>query len=156
MPDHPLQLVINDMASALGIAELKLDSLGTCSVVHDKEFTISVIAPPLHDFVYIAAPIGTLSPGNSETHIRLALALNYMLLETGGAAIGLNENDEQLILTARYRAETMTGQQLATHLHDLAVSAVHIREKFSTEISADTAIAPDQRLNDLNSDFIFG
>jgi len=131
--------VFNEACGILGLLPPQIEQSESADLDLGRDFLVSVIALRAMDFIYIVAPICLLDNLNTRAFYRRALEANYMLSETSGATLGIDEHSHQMVLCARFRLQTLTGAMLADELLRLAAVAERLRNDLPSVMTEDAS-----------------
>lgn len=123
-----LQPGLNRLASLIGVDQLELDEGGMCNLEYQGQINLSLIVPPGSGALYLSAAIGPVPPGDRTAFFERLLKLNFLLLDTNGAALALDDDAREAHLCyaldlAHFSEEAfpqLVGRMLETaqRLHD--------------------------------------
>ena len=110
------------------------DSSRVCSFIYNKDFPVSVEAPPYCDDLFIVIELSETGRGEiRRKRLETAMKLNAYGLETRGGIIGWDTIGERIILSYRVTAEQTTGQLLDNIIANLLEVAEQLKPELAME-----------------------
>lgn len=86
------------LGALLGDETLALDEAGMCSLSHQDGFVTMLIAEPESGMLLLSAQLLELPPSGREALLAKLLRLNFLGMETGGAALAIDEDERHVYL----------------------------------------------------------
>ncbi|MDR1613131.1 MAG: type III secretion system chaperone [Planctomycetota bacterium] len=97
-----LSALIGQLGVALGLDSLELEDGRQCSLVFNDARRVTIDYSPENREVIFSGVIGPASRYQSEAGCRRLLSMSLLGVETGGAAFGLAEDTDELLLWKRF------------------------------------------------------
>ncbi len=90
---------LQKLAELIGLSSLEFDDSGMCMLQWKDDLILSLIAPRGSGAVYFSAGLGPVPPGDREAFFERLLRMNFLLLDTNGAALSLDDESREVHLT---------------------------------------------------------
>lgn len=86
------------LASHFEIANLEPDEDGLLQLDYDERVTVTALSPPESDALYLTASLMEMPSPTSQAFLERLLKMNFLLLDTRGAALSLDDDSRQVHL----------------------------------------------------------
>ncbi len=146
---HPLaKRFVEILAEDLDAEGLAFDADGFISLDFKDRFVFSLVCPDGSPILYLNSDIAAVPNGARLPFIECALKLNYLLLESRGGALGLNEDGDRISYTYGIVLDRIEEEDLIAVLDRFLESSLHLQEQLSQAAremmdGGETAPAPD-------------
>lgn len=133
-----LALLLDALSRKYGLGSLAPDDSGVCVLSYDGILDVMIESPPEVDSVLVQIPLMSVPGADREAFFRRLLALNHRGEATRGAALGLNEASQAVmlgVLAPLAGMDELGFEQLIGNLIDTAQALL-------PEIAADGRPAP--------------
>ena len=111
-----------------GMSDLAFDENGACLLVFDPRVAVYLVADPAAADLVLWSPIGELPEAFAAKVMRRLLYANLFWRETAGATIGLNPENDSVILSRRVPAAGLDAAGLAAAVEVMVETAEHLAE----------------------------
>lgn len=120
--------LIADTAAYLGFDELEPDENGICEFISEEAQILVMGCPEAEDSVLVTAKV---APAIDHYNLLLALKTNHRFLETKGATLSIDPEDESLVLSFHRPLHTLDGKKMAELLEAFMTVLLSLRETLS-------------------------
>ncbi len=125
------EALLSEVAAEIGLDDLSLDADGRAGVVVEGTTTVLMQHNERDETLVAYSIVGPLPANARSAAIELLLAANLLWRGTGGATLGLDQEDDTVLLAQRMAVGTTRPQELATVLKELADMAGEWRDILS-------------------------
>lgn len=120
--------LIADTAAYLGFDELEPDENGICEFISEEAQILVMGCPEAEDSVLVTAKVATVI---HHYNLLLALRTNHRFLETKGATLSINPEDNSLLLALHRPLGSLNGEKMAELLETFMATLLALRETFA-------------------------
>lgn len=139
----------------VGIADLKLNEAGVCSLKFDKKIDVDIVYRKEQEQVILASPIGDIPPEGQEEFFKRLLITNAFGIENAGAILGIEEEENRIVLSYMFISSTFSFDLFKTVLANF-VDLIEIwQEKIKTLASESSSASFSNTAEDSASSFEF-
>lgn len=117
--------LIADTAAYLGFDELEPDENGICEFISEEAQIVVMGCPEAEDAVLVTAKV---AEAIDNYNLLLALKTNHRFLETKGATISIDPEDESLVLSLHRPLFSLDGEKMAGLLEEFMAVLLSLRE----------------------------
>lgn len=100
----------------VGITDLKLNDDGICSLSFDEKLNVDIVYRKEQEQVIFAAPIGDIPPEGQESFFKQLLIANAFGIENAGAVLGIEEDENRVVLSYMFISSTFSFDLFKTVL----------------------------------------
>ncbi len=139
----------------VGIADLKLNEAGVCSLKFDEQLDVDIIYRKEQEQVILASPIGDIPPEGREEFFKQLLIANAFGLENAGAILGIEEQENRIVLSYMFISSIFSFDLFKTVLANFVDLVEFWQEKIKTIASENSGISFSDASKDSVSSFEF-
>ncbi len=133
-----LSSLLQEFGAKTGLADLTTDASGACSLLFDDAHEMT-FTPDLDDnSLLFHAPVGSANYTDANALIEL-LTASLLGAETGGAALAIDRNGDDVILWKRYNAEFADAGAFEKAINDFLTQVVAWKERLDSPSFGATA-----------------
>ena len=125
----------------IGLPNLKLNEDGICSLSFDEKFNIDIVFRKEQEQVIFAAPIGDIPAEGQENFFKQLLISNAFGIENAGAILGIEEEENRVILSYVFISSTFSFDLFKTVLANFVDLVEAWQEKIETMRSENSNIS---------------
>ena len=141
---------ITNYGKEVGLPNLKLNENGVCSLNFDGKINVDIVYNKENDQCFFASPIGTVPAEGREEFFKQLLVSNAFGIENGGAVLGIEEEEDRVVLSYTFIASTFSFELFKTVLGNFVTMVENWQNKYanlcrfssSTEASQNGAEKP--------------
>jgi len=126
---HVLAEGIRLLGSLLGDESLALDEAGMCSLSHQDGFVTMLIAEPASGMLLLSAQLLELPASGREAMLAMLLRLNFLGIETGGAAFAIDEDERHIYLCHSVPLQRVDPRALVAVIGNFIDTAAGLRQQ---------------------------
>lgn len=127
----PTPAVLTDglklLGSLLGDDSLALNDAGMCSLSHQDGFVTMLIAEPTSEMLLLSAQLFELPVGNREAFLSSLLRMNFLGMDTGGAALAIDEEEQHAYLCHSVPLQRVDAKALVAVIGNFIDTAAGLR-----------------------------
>jgi hypothetical protein len=97
--------LLREFGSRSGLGVLSRNGEGVCRLIFNGGLIVDIEAPDRDPDLHLTATVGPLAPRASASLLRALLSANLMTRESGGAALALDLNRDEVVLHRQLPAE---------------------------------------------------
>lgn len=116
----------------IGLADLKLNENGICSLSFDDKFNVDIVYRKDQEQVILAAPIGNIPAEGQEYFFKQLLIANAFGIENAGATLGIEEIENRVVLSYMFISSTFSFELFKTVLANFVDLVEAWQEKIKT------------------------
>ena len=109
---------ISSYGKEVGLPNLTLNEQGVCSLTFDGKINVDIVYKHDQDQCIFAAPICDLPSGNCEEFFKKLLISNCFGTENGGAILGIEKEEDRVVLSYLFIASTFSFELFKTVLNN--------------------------------------
>ncbi len=117
------------LAEQTGLGGLLLDEHGCCSLEHSDGFTFTLMAPEAGDLVHLSSALMDLPAQGRESFYSRLLRLNFLLLETSGATLSIDEEEQGVFLCLALVRAQWSAERLLVVMANFLASSSRLRQR---------------------------
>ena len=125
----------------IGLPNLKLNEDGICSLSFDEKFNVDIVFRKEQEQVIFAAPIGDIPAEGQENFFKQLLISNAFGIENAGAILGIEEEENRVILSYVFISSTFSFDLFKTVLANFVDLVEAWQEKIETMRSENSNIS---------------
>ena len=129
------------LADLIGLPDLKLDESGMCTLQWNDDVLLSLIVPQGAGAVYFSVSLGPVPPGDREAFFERLLRKNFLLLDTDGATLALDDESREVHLTYALDLNHFSPETFP----DLVGNLLQTAERVKSEVHAAGTPVPSLR-----------
>lgn len=123
---------ITNYGREVGLPNLKLNESGVCSLSFDGKINVDIVYNKDNDQCFFASPIGAVPADGHEEFYRQLLVSNAFGTENGGAVLGIEEEEERVVLSYTFIASTFSFELFKTVLGNFVTMVENWMGKYET------------------------
>jgi hypothetical protein len=148
-----LESGLQRVAQLMGIPALELDADGMCTLEYRGEVSLTLIAPQGSGALYLSAALGLPPAGDRLAFYERLLQLNFLLLETHGATLALDDQAHEVHLCYALDLEHYDEERFAGLVGNMLERAARLKSEIHqtadhTESTQAPAITLETRRSD--------
>ena len=116
----------------MGLPDLKLNEDGICSLSFDEKINVDIFYRKEQEQVIFAAPIGDVPSEGQESFFRQLLIANAFGIENAGAVLGIEKDENRVILSYMFISSTFSFDLFKTVLANFVDLVEAWQEKIKT------------------------
>ena len=141
--------LVAELGDRLG-TPLSLDENGICELQYgDDERDVIIEVPDGEDEFLIYAPVSDAPDHNEEPFYKRILGMNFLGQETGGCCLGIDENDDQIVLAFRQQVSDLAASDFENLVRSFIDTLEVVRSKLQ-EVETDPDLPPESDSTDMN------
>ena len=117
------------LGALLGDESLALDEAGMCSLSHQDGLVTMLIADPTSDMLLLSAQLFELPSENREALLSGLLRLNFLGMDTGGAALAIDEEERHVYLCHNVPLQRVDDKALVAIIGNFIDTAANLRKR---------------------------
>ncbi len=129
----PTPAVLNDglklLGSLVGDDSLALDDAGMCSLSHQDGFVTMLIAEPSGEMLLLSAQLFELPADNREALLSHLLRMNFLGMDTGGAALAIDEEEQHAYFCHSVPLQRVDANALVAVIGNFIDTAAGLRRR---------------------------
>lgn len=122
------------LGALLGDELLALDDAGMCSLSHQDGFVTMLIADPNTAMLLLSAQLAELPADNRETVLAALLRLNFLGMDTAGAALAIDEEERHAYLCHNVPLQRVDANALVAVIGNFIDTAAILRKRLLTQV----------------------
>lgn len=123
---------IQNYGKEVGLPNLKLNENGVCSLNFDGKINVDIVYNKDNDQCFFASPIGTVPVDGREEFYKQLLLSNAFGIENGGAVLGIEEEEDRVVLSYTFIASTFSFELFKTVLGNFVTMVENWMGKYET------------------------
>ena len=132
------------LADLMGSTALQLDADDMCPLEYQGQVSLTLIAPRGSGAIYLSAALGSPPAGERREFYERLLQLNFLLLDTHGAALALDDQAREVHLCYTLDLEHFDQERFAGLVGNMLERALQLKEEIrQIGETSDTRSAPD-------------
>lgn len=132
---------IANYGKEIGLPDLKLNEDGICSLSFDEKFNVDIVFRKEQEQVIFAAPIGDIPVEGQENFFKQLLISNAFGIENAGAILGIEEEENRVVLSYVFISSTFSFDLFKTVLANFVDLVEAWQEKIETMRSENSNIS---------------
>lgn len=108
---------------------LAFDEDGLCSLTHQDGFVVTLMTAPGSDILLISAQLADVPETGKDALFAHLLRLNFLGLETGGASLGVDEEEHHIYLSHGVPIARVDAQGLVSIIGNFIDVAAGLRQR---------------------------
>ena len=116
----------------VGLSDLRLNEDGICSLSFDEKLNVDIVYRKEQEQVIFAAPIGDIPAEGQESFFRQLLISNAFGIENAGAILGIEEDENRVVLCYMFISSTFSFDLFKTVLANFVDLVEVWQEKIKT------------------------
>ncbi|MFQ6723496.1 MAG: type III secretion system chaperone [Opitutales bacterium] len=116
----------------VGLSDLKLNEDGICSLSFDEKLNVDIVYRKEQEQVIFAAPIGDIPAEGQEGFFKQLLIANAFGIENAGAVLGIEEDENRVVLSYMFISSTFSFDLFKTVLANFVDLVEVWQEKIKT------------------------
>lgn len=133
---------LQNYGKEIGLPELKFNEQGICSLNFDSKINVDIVYRKEQDQCILAAPIGDLPSEGKENFFKELLVANAFGIDNAGAALGVEEEENRVVLSYVFIASIVSFDLFKTILANFVNLAEEWISKCETLQSSSKADVP--------------
>jgi len=125
----------------VGLSDLKLNEDGICSLSFDEKINVDIVYRKEQEQVIFAAPIGDIPVEGQENFFKQLLISNAFGIENAGAILGIEEEENRVVLSYVFISSTFSFDLFKTVLANFVDLVESWQEKIETMRSENSSIS---------------
>lgn len=127
--DDLIDACLSELAAEIGLESLALDEQGCCSLDHSDGFVFTLMAPDGGDLVHLNSRLLDVPALGKQAFYSRLLRLNFLLLETSGATLSIDEDEEGVYLCLALVRAPLSAQHLLRVIANFLVGSGRLRAR---------------------------
>jgi len=123
---------IANYGKEIGLPDLKLNEDGICSLSFDEKINVDIVYRKEQEQVIFAAPIGDIPVEGQENFFKQLLISNAFGIENAGAILGIEEEENRVVLSYVFISSTFSFDLFKTVLANFVDLVEAWQEKIET------------------------
>lgn len=123
---------IANYGKEIGLPDLKLNDDGICSLSFDEKLNVDIVYRKDQEQVIFAAPVGNIPVEGQENFFKQLLISNAFGIENAGATLGIEEEENRVILSYMFISSTFSFDLFKTVLGNFVDLVEAWQEKIET------------------------
>ena len=128
-----VEALLTSLAEKTGIGPLDLDDSGVCQLEYDEDLRLFVEHPSGSPLLFLHSPVCSLSADSGAAFLRRLLAMNFLMLETRGCTLAVDERANTVSLCYGGFIDGLEADTLYSLLGNFVEAALAVRDKLSSE-----------------------
>ena len=125
------------LASLIGASEVVLDDGGMCHLEYQGQVSLTLIAPRGSGALYMSASLGPVPAGDRATIYERLLKLNFLLLDTNGATLALDDDAREVHLCYALNLDHFDEDRFPPMVGNMLERALSLKEEIQGGAQAD-------------------
>ncbi len=142
---------IANYGKEIGLPDLKLNEDGICSLSFDEKLNVDIVYRKDEEQVIFASPIGNIPAEGQENFFKQLLIANAFGIENAGAILGIEEDENRVVLSYMFISSTFSFELFKTVLANFVDLVEAWQEKLETMGSESSSAASLDYSNPMNS-----
>lgn len=123
---------ITNYGKEIGLPDLNLNDDGICSLCFDEKLNVDIVYRKEQEQVIFAAPVGNIPQEDKENFFKQLLISNAFGIENAGATLGIEEDENRVVLSYMFIASTFSFDLFKTVLGNFVDLVEAWQEKIET------------------------
>ena len=123
---------IANYGKEIGLPNLKLNESGICSLSFDEKINVDIVYRKDQEQVILAAPVGNIPVEGQESFFKQLLIANAFGIENAGATLGIEEEENRVVLSYMFISSTFSFDLFKTVLGNFVDLVEAWQEKIET------------------------
>lgn len=119
----------------VGLPDLKFNEHGVCSLTFNGKINVNIVYRPEQDQCYFSATVGEIPADHREEFFKQLLIANAFGIENSGAILGIEEEENHVILSYTFIASIFSFDLFKTVLENFVTMAGNWQKKCETLVS---------------------
>jgi len=147
--EHVLSEALAILGDLTGGGPLAFDENGLCGLTHQDGFVVTLMTAPDSRILLLSAQLVEVPDDDRESFFAWLLRLNFLGLDTGGAALSIDEEERHVYLSHGVSLARVDAEALVTVVGNFIEVAAGLRARILSEpasgISSDSSPAEGGR-----------
>ena len=131
--EHVLSEALAILGDLTGGQPLAFDENGLCGLTHQDGFVVTLMTAPESDILLLSAQLVEVPDDGREAFFAWLLRLNFLGLDTGGAALSVDEEERHVYLSHSVPLARVDAQALVTVVGNFIEVAAGLRTRILAE-----------------------
>jgi hypothetical protein len=127
--DDLIDACLSELSVQTGLDALSLDEHGCCSFDHSDGFVFTLMAPDGGDLVHLSSRLLDVPASDRQGFYSRLLKLNFLLLETAGASLSIDEDEEGVYLCLALVRASLSAEHLLRVIANFLASSGRLRAR---------------------------
>ena len=137
-----VELGLNRLAALMGVASLALDEGGMCTLVYQDAVSLTIIAPERTGTLYLSVAILPVPAGDRQAFYERLLQLNFLLVDTNGATLSLDDDAKEVHLCFAMNLEHFDEEAFPALVGNLVQAASRLRMELQQPVNVSISSTP--------------